>query len=802
MFDAHERAARSRSAPRARILTLLGALLLVGGLWTPARVQGDDATAPRATAPQARVPVRVVADKLVLSCDLSTSARRIPANLFVELENPCGLQLHNRAAGGLRAENRDGSTRPITIHLPGMGLRVERREHGPEKVYEDFTKFHSAEIGENALVGTIGREVLSKYHIELNLAEGWMGFSGARAVDPELPTLTAEQRLVDLSLVNGLVWCPVTLASGKPMAMALGTARVDSIVDRRISEQMKKPAGDVGAVMLGGIDVHQYVALRPEDLVQVHPDGALGMLGLGFLQSMRVEIDHANRRLILEPTKKPAFPEPDLMFFRARVEDEGDAVEAFLEAHPKTRLAPEAARLLIDLRLDEEAEPEVFGKAVQWVADTSAKDLRTTQLLALMEALAEEGHSEQELAAGRVAIESGRDDRYPDSVHKVHGRMGRLYLNKGNDTEAFRSLLSAVFEMPEDGLVNLHLGKLYEKQGRVRRAFSRYVQAVIQPESGAAALAGLRRLQPKMDGEEPFSVDLIERMIGGKVESFGAATKYVPKTEPQRTVLVEFFTNGNFRGAIGGALGNEGLLSHFEPEHVAFIAYHLPVPSMDPMVNEISQVVATDRGIRAPNEHRIDGVMRGPGAGRVRHKERIYQILRGGIIQRLAQPTQYRIEIEAALEDGQLDGTVTVTGPETFGLELHAVLVEKGVLAPGKSKVVVHRMVARAALLDPKQGAPFAAGDDGSMRTKVKASLADITAANKAWLEKLSAEGGGGGTPLSMEIDPEQVMLVAYLRDWQGNVLQAARLDPDGVKKPNPDDDLLGDGAAGAEEDE
>ena len=65
---------------------------------------------------QARLPVRVVQGRLVVTCDLSTARRRLPANLFLDLESPSTLELHNQAAAGLQAENGDGSTIPIMRH--------------------------------------------------------------------------------------------------------------------------------------------------------------------------------------------------------------------------------------------------------------------------------------------------------------------------------------------------------------------------------------------------------------------------------------------------------------------------------------------------------------------------------------------------------------------------------------------------------------------------------------------------------------------------------------------------------------
>ena len=73
---------------------------------------------------------------------------------------------------------------------------------------------------------------------------------------------------------------------------------------------------------------------------------------------------------------------------------------------------------------------------------------------------------------------------------------------------------------------------------------SRYVQAVIQPESGPLAVSGLERVQKAMGGE-PLSVDLVEKLIAGKVYNFGAATvfKADKSTDTNRCVLVELFTN-------------------------------------------------------------------------------------------------------------------------------------------------------------------------------------------------------------------------------------------------------------------
>ena len=138
---------------------------------------------------------------------------------------------------------------------------------------------------------------------------------------------------------------------------------------------------------------------------------------------------------------------------------------------------------------------------------------------------------------------------------------------------------------------------------RYNRALSRYVQAVIKVETGEEALEGLERVQRKMGDAQPLSVDTIGPLIAGKTYNYAAATRYRPKPgeETNRVSLVEFFTNTHFKephkeeGAIGGALGNEGVMTYFPRRKVAMLTYHLTHPQLelDSLVNELAQDTAS-----------------------------------------------------------------------------------------------------------------------------------------------------------------------------------------------------------------
>ena len=322
---------------------------------------------------------------------------------------------------------------------------------------------------------------------------------------------------------------------------------------------------------LGDLDVSQFVAFRPAEVIYVHPDRAIGVLGLNLLKHLRLTIDRKSNTAVCRVTALPQYPEADRGFFKAMVEEDADQLEAWLEKYPQERLSQEAAQLLVGYRIDEDGDPEQFEKAVHWLRDTWREDLVSTQALDLMRDLRAAGYPMQAVFAGELGIEGGRKDRYPNAVHQLHASMGEILLDHDEDKRAWRHLLSAAFGLPDDGLINLKLGQFYEKQERYHRAMSRYVQAVVTVDAGEKALEGLERVQRKMGDAQPISVDTIGPLIAGKTYNYAAATRYRPQSdeETNRVSLVEFFTNTHFKqpskeeGAIGGALGNEGVMTYF-----------------------------------------------------------------------------------------------------------------------------------------------------------------------------------------------------------------------------------------------
>ncbi|MEM7385320.1 MAG: hypothetical protein AAF514_10280, partial [Verrucomicrobiota bacterium] len=638
---------------------MIRAALLFLLFLTPLAGQDERASAPSTTT---RVPVKIVAGRLIASVELSTVHEKIGANLFVDFDQPVGLNLANPVIGGLKAVSRSGEVSPVSVHFPDFAVEESRFGRGDDEEYQEFTRLHSREMDEMPLAGTIGANFLNRYVITFDLESGVLELEEASGGEEDqgagsdpanagssIPA-SEEEGVIEVSISTraDLVWLPIQLADGVVQAMAVTTTTMDSLVDQEWCDRLGHPAGDVGVLNVGSLDLSAFVAFRPAEVNYAHPDGAIGTVGLNLLQHLRLTIDRGNKVARISVSKPADFPVADRAFFAAMVEEDAEKIEAWLGEYPQERLSQEAATLLLGYRMDEDAEPELFEKAIRILAGTWRKDMKSTRALDLMRDLRSGGYPIQAVFAGEQGIEGGRDDRYPNSVHQLHASMGEVLLDEGEDRRAWRHLLSAAFGLPEDGLINLKLGQFYEKQKRYNRALSRYVQAVITVEAGEKAVEGLTRVQKLLGEGDTLSVDTIEPLIAGKAYSYSAATRFRedPDEESNRVTLVEFFTNAHIKhptkeeGAIGGALGNEGVMTFFPRSKVAMLAYHLPHPrfEMDSLTNELAQATADAYGA-PPAVQVVDGRGQFPGTGHVRDAEKIYKAGRAEIQGALSRPS-------------------------------------------------------------------------------------------------------------------------------------------------------------------
>jgi hypothetical protein len=776
--------------PVPRFLAVVAALLLC--LNSASAQQNQINKPPEITGEGGSIPVSIIDGRMVIACDISGPRMRAPINLWLDFDGAYGFQLHNRAAAGLPAETQAGRPIPLTLHFPNFDMTLARRELGPEEDFEKFTKYNSKAIGENALSGAIGVQVLKHFDVVFDLPSGQVSLLKPGQLNGRQAAQHPKEILARVTTQNDLVWLPVTLEGGdKPIkrALAIGSSRYDTVFDKRLCNSLGAPAGNIGAVKLDKIDLAPYVAFRPDDVVLVHPDGVAGVMGLNLLKNFRVHVDRKSLLVTVQVARSPVFPKEELAWFQAMIAEDSAKVVEWLTANPKSRLNAEAAEFLLTLCLDEGAEEEQLEQAVKFVNDSMLEDLRATRMFDLLEELVNEGQEALGVKAGQLGLKSARKDRYPESNYKLHGRLGEILLATDN-RQAWRHLLSAAFGLPEDGMINYNLGRCYEANGKPTRAFSRYVQALIKEDSSALAMAALNRMDKELPPEEKLTIEKIDRMISGRVHNFSAPDSYEPKEDTGKTGLVEFFTNayvGNERGgAIGGALGNQGLMSHFDKQHCVFLSYHLPTPRIEPLCNPLAAHMARWLSVPNPATHVISGRDKAPGAARRRQGEALYKMLKSAVIKRLAGESSILINGEVSVENGRVTGGVDIDAfdPPIGQIVVQVVIAERGVVFHGSSTVVIHRMLARGLATEGDlSGVAFEPDGAGRFTIEFDRSLEQLQAENEKYLDKLE-QGTAAGVRLGTRIEPNSVEVIVVMRDkTTGRVYQAYQCPIKGRKE-------------------
>jgi hypothetical protein len=164
--------------------------------------------------------------------------------------------------------------------------------------------------------------------------------------------------------------------------------------------------------------------------------------------------------------------------------------------------------------------------------------------------------------------------------------------------------------------------------------------------------------------------------------------------------------------------------------------------------------------------------------GHVRDAEKIYRDGRNKVLTELAEPSQFTLDLKSSILGDKLEGTLEISGPDDASAVVQIVLAERGVLYPGKSKVVIQRMVARAGLTKVLGGVSFKP-EQGKMTLPFSRSLQSITESNIEYLKALEADGAGSVQTFAARMDPAQLTIVAFVRDRKsGRILQAVQIDP------------------------
>jgi tetratricopeptide (TPR) repeat protein len=514
---------RGGRCARLRPLALLRPLFtaLVWLVWPSFGVviaQAQDPVSPASAS--LSLPLRLVDGHLLLSATVYDQGGADDAiTLELALDSPAAITLHGDQLGWLKLDEskiRKNQHPPVkvvfaggtTLQLPASDFKPEGSSARIDR-HNRLTQLFPSQLDERKVKGTVGLGFLRNYHVTVDLVGRVLTLAPSIA-DPTAPlTESAAVQGFDFSgpfeLRDGRLTLPVHVPGPRPSGLlVLGSSFYDTLIDQDLAKALDRPTGDVEPVTLLGetpIELSRYVAFRPKAW-RATPiaagDERVFLSGVNLLAAFRLEIDWTASQLHLTQQADPARPEADRAYFHAEAAGTAGAFEEFLKAFPESRMSNEAARKLMALRIDDfaPADEDLLG-ALDWVLKTTLPERRTeTGLTYVARFAATPGQTGLAIRAGQLSLSHSRTAMTVQDVYRLHRVLGELYLEQGELDSAWKHLLSAAFvpiaRDPEHAFrVALNLARVYEKQGRAARAYSRYKAALAVP--GAPVTPDLRK---------------------------------------------------------------------------------------------------------------------------------------------------------------------------------------------------------------------------------------------------------------------------------------------------------------------
>ncbi|MEL1263056.1 hypothetical protein [Pseudoxanthomonas putridarboris] len=436
----------------------------------------------------AGVPLKMVQGHVLVEASITNpEGESLEVMLEVALERPEGLILHSDAFDVLVGDKTGTNLRlaqDIQQSLPFDQI-VRESNAAREQAQGRLTRFHSGEMGEKPLKGSLGLGFFRQYRLILDVSSEMLELRppGGRP---------SGQFTRKVEIVNGQAWIAANLA-GEEGRVLLGTADYDSIVDAQLMHRLGRAGGEV-SFRLGGSselpiwELGQEIALRPRSLAEEGiRDGekTIGRTGVGLLELFSVDVDWSAGQISFTRRNDKPFPQVDRDYFAAEASGDPRNLIEFLKRYPKHRRAAEAAQVLMQVQVARKASDEELVEALQWIADTALPRRELESCMPSLRAFARlDGRRALVVRAGELAMKYSRTAITIQDIYRLHALMGEALFKEGDLEAAWKHFLSAAF-VPLDNdsdrlhntMVNMYLARIYEQQGRYARAYSRYLKA-------------------------------------------------------------------------------------------------------------------------------------------------------------------------------------------------------------------------------------------------------------------------------------------------------------------------------------
>ena len=507
------------------------------------------------TVPQADLggdpTTKIVGDHVLIRAAMQTSVWFKDSYIIVDYASPYALQMNQSTFETLQYAEDDTV---LQIVAPGFRLDVPRegiiREKGARTA--NLTAIHDNELEQQEITAIIGWPMLKNFHLTLKVDNESLSLSAADEKTFEQAQQEADVTVRGLQIIDDSLFFPVQYGESQIGFSKFNTAGYHTYVNSTIVDPIDEV--DSLAIRMEGqitLNLSGKVALFPRDLeaeedaryqAELEAEHTLKKMleeqnadfppselaqeadipsgiwllttGMSFLKGYQIDLNPQNNYIAFTAVDPNQYSIADHLFYQATYAQDLSALNAYLQAYPADRNVLEAVELGIEWGLSANASDKELMGLLEYAVEASQERRRfilLAQNAANIYNLGTNCSQRRELVitVAERAMEYISLSQTPRIRQNVQMMLGDCYLAKADAMNAWRYFLSAAFNGDPnlDGVVRHELGRAYEAQGRLRRAYSSYSRALeknLPQEMIASANEAMERISPQLAPDDPL----------------------------------------------------------------------------------------------------------------------------------------------------------------------------------------------------------------------------------------------------------------------------------------------------------
>lgn len=525
---------------------------LVVALWFVVGAFGSSVNAQehRATTPLGGpLEIKVIGDRILARIELQTEVWFKDTHIVIDFDSPRPMQVQPPLIEGIRFGEGEETLkilqRDFRLEVPRIGIVPEEGS-----TTGDITGLYDNELDQIDVFAIVGWPIWEPFALSLDIQEKELRLSPAETIDQEVVRNNSEVFVDGVEVVRDSVFVPVNYGDGQSAFMKFRTGAYHTTVDEQLLEKEGIDDPRNSEIYFGSeptMKISDMAALYPRDImadwqqtyesakaiesqVQAQVDNAnavfpeiyrayldlpsgpvLGETGLSLLSGYRIDLNAKFGYIGVTRTTNSNFSEADHVFYTAAATKSSDLLYEYLQGNPTDRNVIEAVTMLFQMGLEEDASIDHQLEVVEFGVNWHKERRRFLYLAEFTLPLfgnpeTKEKHSDLVIALGEKALEFVGRSQTPRFRQQVQMAVGDRYLARGDAETAWKYFLSSAFngDPRMDGIARYDLGRAYEAQGRVRRAYSSYGRAIpgLPPDMQEQAKEALKRLATQMSSDD------------------------------------------------------------------------------------------------------------------------------------------------------------------------------------------------------------------------------------------------------------------------------------------------------------